>query len=40
MNNEETKQKVRGAAESILHRENYISPVGLLLEITSVALIW
>jgi len=33
MNNEETKQKVRGAAESILHRENYISPVGLLLEI-------
>ena len=33
MNNEETKRKMRDAAESILHRENYISPVSLLLEI-------
>ena len=33
MNNEETKQKVRSAAENILQREDYISPIGLLLEI-------
>ena len=33
MNNEETKHKVRIAAESILHRDNYVSPIGLLLEI-------
>ena len=33
MNNEETKQKVKIAAMSLLHRDNYISPVGVLLEI-------
>ena len=33
MNNEETIQKVRIAAENILHRDKYVSPVGLLLEI-------
>ena len=27
------KQKVRSAAENILQREDYISPIGLLLEI-------